>query len=270
MNTPLDVDHIEAARANALIGRKVVLFKSTASTNDIAWEYAGNPVYHGLCILAESQHKGRGRRGRTWFSNAGESILASILLRSQTIEAELLTLTAAVAVAEAVESFCQLPCRIKWPNDILMNGKKLAGILVEKKTVQKRYHFVVGIGINCHQSAVFFNEQKLTMPATSLSIETGTCIDRNELICQVMEKFEQWIQKAQTVGSDNRPANNPIVLRWQQLSDLLGHHVTVESDNRKYSGFCRGIDPAEGLIVQLDSGPVKIFHANHTSILKTE
>lgn len=260
MNALLDVDRIEAARTNASIGGKVVLFKSTASTNDIAWEYAVNNAHHGLCVLAESQHKGRGRRGRSWQGASGQSILASILLLDTPIEAELLTLTAAVAVAEAIQTFCQLSCRIKWPNDILAGGKKLAGILVEKKVIQKRHHFVVGIGINCNQPAEFFDAHDLRVPATSLAIESGRPTDRTELVCVLLEKLEAWLGKKQ--------GSQAIITRWQQLSDLLGHHITIESNNQHYSGFCRGIDPAEGLIVQLDTGSVRIFHASQTSILK--
>ena len=263
---PLNIDRIEEARSNALIGRKTVLFKSTASTNDIAWEYAVNNAHHGLCVLAESQHKGRGRRGRSWHSAPGQSILASILLLDQPMEVELLTLTVAVATAEAIQAFCKLPCRIKWPNDILAHGKKLAGILVEKRTIQKRCHIVVGIGINCTQPTEFFEAHDLHVAATSLAIETGRPIDRTALVCELLDKFEHWLYKVR-VGTAH-PTENPVIARWQQLSDLLGCHITVESDNQQYSGFCRGIDPAKGLIVQLDAGSVQIFNASQTSILK--
>jgi BirA family biotin operon repressor/biotin-[acetyl-CoA-carboxylase] ligase len=259
---PLNVDRIEDARANASIGRKVVLFKSTASTNDIAWEYAGNLSGQGLCVLAESQHKGRGRRGRTWHSSPGQSILISILLLNQPTPAESLTLTAAVAATEAIQTFCGLGCRIKWPNDILVGGKKLAGILVEKRTVHGQHHFVVGIGINCSQRAEFFQQHDLNMPATSLAIETGGPVDRTELVCILLETFEAWLQKS--------GESHTIIARWQQQSDLLGRHVIIESDNRQYSGFCRGIDPAEGLIVHLDTGAVRMFSASQTSIIKVE
>lgn len=255
---PLDVDRIETAREKARLGRKIVLFKSTASTNDIAWRYAANPSHDGLCVLAESQSKGRGRRGRSWYSQPGQSILASILLTDVSIPAELLTLTAAVAAAEAIRIQCDLPCRIKWPNDVLINGKKVAGVLVESKMIRKQPHFVIGIGMNCHQSPAFFEGYNL--PATSLSAETGNSIDRTELVCGLLAALEQWLDKAR----DSRT----VTARWQQQSDLLGRHIVIESDNRCFSGFCRGIDPAEGLIIHLDSGAVRIFSASQTSILE--
>ncbi len=254
--TILDVDTIEAARTGTRLGRRVVVFKSTDSTNDIAWQYASNPAHDGLCVLAESQHKGRGRRGRSWHSQPGQSILASILLLNEDIDAEQLTLTTAVAAAEAIGKFANIPARIKWPNDILINGKKLAGILVEKKTIVSRHNFVIGIGINCHQSREAFENCDLKLPATSVAIETGQTINRNQLVCELLASLEHWL----SVDIES------IVHRWQQLSALLGRQITVESNNQTYSGFCRGIDPAEGLIVQLNTGPVKIFPAGQTTI----
>jgi BirA family biotin operon repressor/biotin-[acetyl-CoA-carboxylase] ligase len=275
---PLDVDWIELARRDAIIGRKVVVFKSTGSTNDIAWAYAGNAAHHGVCVLAEEQTQGRGRRGRTWASRPGESILCSILLIDTAIEAELLTLTAAVATAEAVRDFCGVGAGIKWPNDVLVNGKKLAGILVEKRTVKGRMCYVIGVGINCNQEAEAFEGCELRTPATSGRIETGKSIDRTGLACAVMGAMEEWLGKA-VVGTAHptaamagkaHPPQNPVVRRWTQLSTLLGRHVTVECDNRIYRGYCRGVDPAEGLVVQLESGAVRAFAAGHTSIVRGE
>ena len=192
----LDVDQIERARQDALIGQKVVLYKSTASTNDIAWEHAGNPAHHGLCVLAEAQSKGRGRRGRSWHSRPGESLLCSLLLIDAPIEAELLTLTAAVATAEAISGLCGLKVRIKWPNDILIADRKLAGILVEKRTVKGRACFVVGVGVNCHQEAAAFEGHAMRTPPTSLRMETGALIDRTALACAFMAAFEEWLARA--------------------------------------------------------------------------
>lgn len=265
----IDVDRIEAARQNAVIGRKVVVFKSTASTNDIAWEYAVNRANHGLCVLAEEQTAGRGRRGRKWHSEPGESLLCSILLIDTPIEAELLTLAAAVAAAETIRRQCGLGADVKWPNDILVKGKKLAGILVEKRSVGGRMCFVVGVGVNCNQDTGAFEGHRLRMPATSVRMETGKSIDRTRLACELMAAFENWLAKAEGVNQ-RRPGDNPVIRRWTQLSSLLGRHITVECNNEQFSGFCRGMDPAEGLIVQLDSGIVRAFAAAHTSIVRAE
>ncbi|MEN8127639.1 MAG: biotin--[acetyl-CoA-carboxylase] ligase [Planctomycetota bacterium] len=274
---PLDVDRIEAAREDSRIGRKIVLFQSTASTNDIAWEYAANEGNDGLCVLAESQHKGRGRRGRAWYSEPGQSILCSILLMKTSIEAELLTLTAAVAVAEAIsgsvqhnrgqaelDRTTQLQSRIKWPNDILIQGRKAAGILVEKRMQNSSPCFVIGIGINCNQNHDALGQYDLNLPATSLAIETGQDIDRSELVCVLLDKMECWLEQI-SVGAGS-PAENPIIQRWLSLSGMLGRHITLECDGRQYSGFCRGVDPVEGLILQMDNSLVRMFGAAQTSV----
>jgi BirA family biotin operon repressor/biotin-[acetyl-CoA-carboxylase] ligase len=256
--TPLNIDGIEAARDSFRIGKKVVLFESTASTNDIAWEYAANVENDGLCILAESQHKGRGRRGRVWFSEPGQSVLCSVLLTKTEIEAELLTLTAAVATAEAIKNICDLSCRIKWPNDILIQDQKAAGILVEKRIQYDTPCFVIGIGVNCNQHREAFEQYKLNIPATSLAIESKRPIDRTVFACELLKQLEGWLGKTE----------QQIIERWLALSGMLGRHVTVECDGRQYSGFCRGVDPVKGLILQLDNSLVRMFAAAQTSMIE--
>ncbi len=263
----MDVDRLEDARKDARIGRRVVLFRSTGSTNDIAWEYAANAANDGLCVLAESQRAGRGRRGRTWFSQRRQSILCSVLLTKRPIEAERLTLIAGIAVAEAINRFCQVPCRIKWPNDILIQNQKVAGVLVEKRIKNSQPCFVVGIGINCNQTRDVFKQYDLTIPATSLAIETRQDIDRTELVCILLEKLDHWL--GQTSVGVAGPTDNPVIGRWLQLSGMLGRHITVECDGRQYSGFCRGVDPVDGLILQLDNSLVRMFHAAQTSIIQS-
>jgi BirA family biotin operon repressor/biotin-[acetyl-CoA-carboxylase] ligase len=265
-HTPLNVDLIEDARKDGCLGRKVVLYKSTASTNDIAWEYSANADNHGLCVLTESQYKGRGRRGRMWFSQTRQSILCSVLLAKTAAPAEMLTLIAGVAVAEAILDYCKVSCRIKWPNDILIQNQKVAGILTEKQTRNGSDAFVVGIGINCHQTAAAFEDYELNIPATSLAIQAGRTIDRTELVCVLLDKLEYWLEKipVSKVGPEN-----PVIERWLQLSGMLGRHVTVECDGVRYSGFCRGVDPVDGLILQLDNSLVRLFAAALTQIIES-
>jgi BirA family transcriptional regulator, biotin operon repressor / biotin---[acetyl-CoA-carboxylase] ligase len=265
--TPLNVDRIEDARKSACIGRKVILYRSTASTNDIAWEYATNVDNHGLCVLAESQHKGRGRRGRVWFSESGQSILCSVFLTKTGAPAEMLTLAAGITAAEAIIDTCKVSCRIKWPNDILIQNQKVAGILIEKQAINGANSFVIGIGINCNQTATAFESYDLKIPATSLAIQSGQEIDRTELVCVLLDKLEYWLGQI-GVGAVH-PAGNPVIQRWLQLSGMLGRHVTVECDGVRHSGFCRGIDPANGLILHLDNSLVRMFAAAQTSIIES-
>ena len=260
----LDVDIIEADLKTKLVGSKVVLFRSTASTNNVAWQYAANKANSGLAVFAESQSAGRGRFGNKWLSDQGKSILLSVLLKDLPCPAELITVAAAVATAEAITKTTQpnpIEATIKWPNDIMINAKKVAGILLESRKTVNSTDCVIGIGINCHQSEDFFDSTELKMPATSIDLETSNNIDRNLLAANLLTSLDKWIAAAQ---SDPKKILN----EWQKLSSQLGHHITVESDNQHFSGNCIGIDPAKGLILQLDTGPIRIFNASQTTVVK--
>lgn len=257
----LDVDAIKANLHTAGLGKEILIFKSTGSTNDVAWEYATNQNNSGLCVFAEEQTAGRGRAGAKWFSTEGQSILCSILLVDCEYGAELLTLASAVAAAEAISRYTQLETRIKWPNDIIIRGKKVAGILLESKTTDNRIDYVIGVGINCHQRKDFFQKHEFQMSPTSIDIESSTFVNRNSLAAELLASFDEWLTTAQT-GSEK------IIDTWSRLSSQLGHRVTVEYNQERFSGNCVGVDPAEGLILQLDDGGVRMFDAAHTTIVK--
>ena len=156
----LDPDKIQVNLDTRRIGRNVLVYDSTSSTNDVAAEYAKNVENDGMAIFAERQTSGRGRAGNQWQSNRADSILCSIVLTENRLPIELLSLVSAVAVAEAVGA----PARIKWPNDIMLNGRKVAGILLESKPDGA---CIIGIGINCHQSKDAFAAE-LQSIATSM------------------------------------------------------------------------------------------------------
>ena len=257
----LDVDAIEARTAGGVIGGKVVVYNSTASTNDIAWQYADNPVNNGIAIFAESQQKGRGRQGNKWLSGKGQSVLCSILGLGCKCKFEMLTLAIPIAIVETMGAFGVSRAKIKWPNDVLIKGKKAAGVLVESRTTKGKSDYVIGIGVNCHQDEEFFGKHDLAMPATSIDIETGNCVDRNELAAALLKQSERWLLIAET-------KKKQLVQRWQQLSSQLGHRVELKYNQQKFSGNCIGVDPLKGLILQLDSGARRMFDAAHTTIIK--
>ncbi|MCK4959977.1 MAG: biotin--[acetyl-CoA-carboxylase] ligase [Planctomycetes bacterium] len=257
----LDVDVIKAGLETETIGREILVYKQTASTNDVAWEYAGNAENGGLCVFAEEQTAGRGRRQNQWLSRAGDSVLCSVLLTDCDCGAELLTLAAGVAVCHAVDAYSCSKTRIKWPNDILINGKKVAGILLESRCDDGRNLYVIGIGINCHQGADFLSQPDLKMPATSIDMENDAPVDRNRLGRQLLVSLEHWLGVAQS-------SSEVVIEKWRQLSSQLGHRVTVEFNRRRFAGNCIGVDPTGGLILQLDSGGVRMFDAAHTTIVK--
>ena len=257
----LNVDTIESKLDTTLVGKKVILFQSTASTNDIAWQYSTNPDNNGLCVFTEHQTKGRGRRQNTWLSDPAQSILCSILLIDSKCNPETITLASAIAANHAIAQYTNTAPTIKWPNDIMIDSKKLAGILVESRPAEKRNNFVVGIGINCHQPQSFFDSHELQFPATSIDLQTSAPIDRNALAAAWITAMDHWLKIA-----NQNPGE--IVDTWKHQSSQLGRHITLEYNQKKFSGTCIGIDPAKGLILQLDAGGVRMFDAAHTSIVK--
>ena len=257
MTDPLDPDKIMASLNTTRIGREVLVYSSTASTNDVAAEYARDKSNDGLTIFAEEQTAGRGRAGNKWLSSRSDSILCSVLLTDCKINPELISLTAAIAVAEAVGR----PAGIKWPNDIILNAKKVAGILLESKTQGYGSAYIVGIGINCHQFGAFFPPE-LKSAATSIDIETRTTCDRISLARRLLTCLDQWLQTAHNDSAG-------IIDRWRQLSIQLGHRVALLYNGRKFTGNCIGIDPEKGLILQLDTGGIRMFDAAHATMTST-
>ena len=275
----MDPDKIKANLKTKRIGREILVYDSTSSTNDIAAEYARNKQNDGLVVFAEEQTAGRGRAGNKWLSGKGDSILCSIVLStggSRTAPTELLSLTCAVAVAETIGKPGRSRAKIKWPNDIMLNGKKVAGILLESKSLsmsdcrmpmskseignRKSKIYVVGIGINCHQRKDSFTEE-LQPLATSMDIESHSITDRISLAKRLLTSIDHWLEVAASNGEK-------IIGRWRELSIQLGHRVTLIFNGNKFTGHCIGIDPEKGLILQLDTGGIRMFDAAHTTIAK--
>lgn len=250
----LDPDKIRANLNTKRIGKKILVFNSTSSTNEVAAEYATNKQNDGLTIFAEEQTAGRGRASNKWLSGCSDSILCSVLLTHCKLNPELLSLTAAVAVAQAVGQ----SAKIKWPNDIILNGKKVAGILLESKACDYGTAYIIGIGINCHQRKDSFPTE-LQEIATSIDIENHSTCDRIWLAKRLLTCLDHWLEIAQKDSSE-------IIEQWRQQSIQLGHRLTLLYNAVKFTGNCIGVDPEKGLILQLDSGGIRIFDAAHATI----
>jgi len=252
----LDADKIKANLKTKRIGRKILVYSRTSSTNDIAAEYAKNKGNDGLAVFTEEQTAGRGRAGSRWHSGRSDSILCSILLTDCKLNGELLSLACAVAVAETIGK----QAKIKWPNDIILNGKKVAGILLESKKSKTSNIYIIGIGINCHQIIDSFPSE-LRQVATSVDIESRTVCDRILLAKRLLTVLDYWLEAA-------AQSNKKVIDRWRKLSVQLGHRVAIVFNGRKFTGNCIGIDPEKGLVIQLDSGGVRMFDTTHTTIAK--
>ncbi|MBN1788606.1 MAG: biotin--[acetyl-CoA-carboxylase] ligase [Sedimentisphaerales bacterium] len=254
---PLDADFIKTNLDTRRVGREVIIYDSTTSTNDIAAGCAQNKTKSdGLVIFAEHQTAGRGRRGNQWFDDGGKSILCTVVLYNPKIEADMITIAAAVGLTETIDK----DARIKWPNDIILAGKKTAGVLVETFGEKRKKYYAVGIGINCHQTKKDFPAE-LAKTATSIDIQSGVQCDRNSLAKRLIMNLDHFFESAV-----KRP--DEIVEKWQSRSMLLHRRITVEHNSEDFTGNCIGIEPAEGLIIQLERGGVRMFDAASTTIVK--
>ncbi|MBU1168750.1 MAG: biotin--[acetyl-CoA-carboxylase] ligase [Proteobacteria bacterium] len=223
------------------------------STNDRAKELASAGVPEGTLVLAEEQTAGRGRKGRPWFSTAGDGICLSLILRPHMSpsEASRITLMTAVALSETLLGLTRLPVLIKWPNDILIKGKKLAGILTEMSMEMDQVDFVVvGLGLNVNSPPDHFSPEVREI-ASSLLIETGTTWNRAALVREFLKWFENYYSLIQGQGF------SAVMKRWKELSDIIGRDVTVDMLGSRIQGCVEDVDD-EGVLILRD--PSGIFH----------
>jgi BirA family transcriptional regulator, biotin operon repressor / biotin---[acetyl-CoA-carboxylase] ligase len=230
------------------LGSSVLRFESISSTNDVAREFAASGADEGLCIVARQQTAGRGRQGRSWSSPPGEGLYLSVILRPE-IEAgdfAVMTLAAAVAVAETLSLDFNVTADIKWPNDVLVSGRKICGILIETAIENARLqHAVIGIGVNIAQK--YFPDD-VGMNATSLLLETGTAIAPEAFMTPLLERLDHWYNI--TVARPDR-----LLARWEELSSYAhGREVRVLSSDGVIEGITRGLTPAGALIIELPNG----------------
>jgi len=229
-----------------IFGKKeIIYFEETDSTNARARDLAEKGAPEGTLVIAESQTRGRGRKGRTWFSPSGAGIYASLILRPAipTSEATRITFLTAVAAAETLLHSTDQVVRIKWPNDILINGKKVAGILTEISAEKGAVDYaVVGLGMNVNTPA-FPNDIEET--ATSILIETGKRFSRAGLLREYLRRQEACLRWLRSSGF------KPILDRWKELADSIGREVRVEMMDKTYIGWVEDIDP-EGILILKD------------------
>jgi BirA family biotin operon repressor/biotin-[acetyl-CoA-carboxylase] ligase len=308
----LDPYLIERDLGTRRVGRNVICFDQVDSTNDVAFASAPQTGSDGLAIFAESQRKGRGRLGRQWISPPRANMLMSVLL-TENRDAPLfpagekgdrhplgepvpffhepLTIAAGLAVAQAIEQSLGVTCGLKWPNDVLIDGQKVAGILVE---VRKRGRgkpgalvaqafepvpaqmprapavraqpgkavlpdIVIGIGINVHASPP---GSRVDLPATDLAEHTGGAIDRIELARAVLKRLDHWIDLVA------RGKLLALHKQWMARCDMINQRITVGHAGGTHTGRVLDIDPLRGLVLCDDHGRSIHLPAQTATILK--
>ena len=240
----------------------ILWFDSIDSTNTRAKELAAAGVPAGTVLVADMQTGGRGRMGRSFHSPAGTGIYLSVILRPDCKPEALMHLTCACAVAarQAIEKVTGLDCGIKWINDLVLSGKKVAGILTELSLAAdgKVRYAVLGIGINCNQKFGDFPPE-IAAIATSLSTETGTPIDRSRLIAALIEEF--FLMDQQLI-----PGKDTIMEAYRKRCITLGKEVSVHRSDSVRHGIARQLDADGGLTVEFPNGCLETVNAGEVSV----
>lgn len=251
----LSPEEIKPKLMTKLLGREIRYLNCVDSTNNEAKRLAADGCAEGLIVVAEQQAGGRGRLARGWFSPFGKGIWFSLVLRPRFSpqEAPKCTMMAAVAVTQAIKKVTGIACGIKWPNDILYEGKKLVGILTEMAAeIDVINHVVIGIGVNVNIDAADLPEE-LGGVATSLQLIGGHAYPRVDLLTAILTELEASYCRVLQEGFE------PVLAEWRKASATLGKPVEVSGINRSFAGIALDIDTDGALLVQTDNGTERVL-----------
>ncbi|MHA6259660.1 biotin--[acetyl-CoA-carboxylase] ligase [Sporosarcina sp. CAU 1771] len=251
-------DKVNAGNINKYLtttkyGKKIYYLETCESTQFIAHDEAQNGAPDGTVIIAEGQTLGKGRMSRPWSSSASKGIWMSIIVRPNLTpqQAPQMTLVAAVAVTRAIEEVTGLQPDIKWPNDILIKGKKVTGILTELQADPDRVNAIIlGIGMNINHEAEDFSDE-LQNIATSLKMELGEEVSRSKLVAKVLEHLERYTKVYEEHGF------GPIKLLWEGYSNTAGKRIRAVMLNETIEGMAIGISESGMLELRLDDGTIR-------------
>ncbi|MBZ4371238.1 biotin--[acetyl-CoA-carboxylase] ligase [Corallococcus interemptor] len=258
----LEVHPLLATRA---VGRVLHHHDTLGSTNAAAFRLAQDGAAHGTVVVAEQQTAGKGRRGRAWVSPPNLNLYFSAILRPELPpqRAPELTLVAAVALAETLRD-AGADAAIKWPNDVQIGGRKVAGILTELSAEPERVHFViVGVGVNLNSGEEHFPDE-LRATATSLSLALGRPVGRAAFTAALWNRLEAWLDTYLATGFD------AVRTRWKALSSTLGVPVRVRTDRGDWEGFAEDIDATGALLVRVADGRVERVLAGDVEQLRPQ
>ncbi len=245
------------------IGNKIVHYFRVESTNTAAMELSAQEGPHGTVVITEEQTAGRGRMGRVWYSEKRSGIYVSVLLRPplSPAAAPILTLLAGVAAQQAIQSVTELPVDIRWPNDLLVNGKKVCGMLTEMQAELDRLHKVVlGIGINVNHREM---PEELRAIATSLAIEGGQSYSRIQVLAALLQELEHYYRLLLSEG------NSAITRRWAAASSYAqGKRVRIKTQAGEFPATTTGLDSTGALKVRYDSGKEELLVAGEVTEIK--
>ncbi len=241
----LDIESLRATLAGRLVGGDIAYFGALPSTMDEARRLADEGWPEGLVVVAEDQSSGRGRFDRRWVSSPGDSLSFSVLLRPSSDQLPHVNMAATLAVAKAVSGFIGHTPSIKWPNDVRIGERKVAGILIETDSGVGRLRYaVVGIGVNVNLDASEYPE--IASTATSIGAESGGHVDGTQVLQAVLEHLDDMYAEVKQGRS--------LTDEWSQHLDTLGRSVEVRWGHRVFGGLAREVDGQGNLVIDRTDG----------------
>lgn len=252
---------LESRLETKWIGKNLICLNEVDSTNDYLKKLAEEGAQHGTLVVSDYQSGGKGRRGRSWVTPHGTAVAMSILVRPKLApdKASMMTLLAGMSVAKSVKKVTGLDVKIKWPNDVTVNGKKISGTLTEMSMELGAIHYIViGTGINAN--VMEFPEEVKDI-ATSLAIEKGEKIDRAAIICAHMQAFEDYYERFMEYG-DMRLLKD----EYEEMLVNRNRQVRVLEPGNEYTGIARGIDELGQLLVEKEDGQIVKVYAGEVSV----
>ena len=257
----LSKEEIESCLKTQWAGRNLIYYPVTDSTNTRIQQMAEEGAVHGSVAVAGEQTAGKGRRGRSWIDPPGAGIAMSILLRPEisSENASMLTLVAALAATKAIRTLTGLDAKIKWPNDVVLSGKKAVGILTQMSTEEDAIRYViVGIGVNVNRE--HFPEE-IEQTATSLKLESGRTISRSSLVAEILQEFETYYARFLEKNDLSE-----LCAEYDSWSANVGRVVRVLDPAGEYSGEALGIDSRGQLLVKCAPGEIRRVISGEVSV----
>lgn len=245
---------------NKIIGKNMIVLDSVNSTNDYLKKLGNEGCENGTVVAAREQTKGKGRLGRTWQTKKDDGIAFSVLLRPSVAPSEVSAITplAGLAVCKAIREYTKLDCVIKWPNDIIVGRKKLVGILTEMSAEFDAVEYVItGIGINVDHTSF---PEEIAFKATSLLLETGRHIDKNEFLACVLEHLENEFVK------NNLELTPTALSEYTDLCATVGRSVTFQRGTRRISGMAVGVSDHGELKVMMSDGTICLVNSGEVTV----
>lgn len=256
----LNESSLKSLLHNKIIGKNLIVLDSVNSTNDHLKKLGNEGCENGTVVAAREQTRGKGRLGRTWQSKKDDGIAFSVLLRPNVAPSEVSAITplAGLAVCKAIREYTKLDCVIKWPNDIIVGRKKLVGILTEMSAEFDAVEYVItGIGINVDHTSF---PEEIAFKATSLLLETGRHIDKNEFLACVLEHLENEFVK------NNLELTPTALSEYTDLCATVGRSVTFQRGTRRISGMAVGVSEHGELKVMMSDGTISLVNSGEVTV----